>query len=173
MAEMTATLTGDSKRAQADHRDMVTFQLGGELLAIDTSILREVIEPGTITRVPNAPSFANGLLNVRGSVVPLTDLRIPLRMKLRPQDEDTRILVLDLDLSGTQTVVGMLAEQVHEVAQVTSASLEDVPAVGARWPRHFVTSVGRQGERFFIIPDLVAIFSTYLDDVDSATSQTS
>lgn len=159
---------GTGARDRPAQFDMVTFQLGGELLAIDTSSLREVIEPGVITRVPNAPGFANGLLNVRGSVVPLSDLRIPLRMTVRPPDEDTRILVLDLDLTGTPCVVGMLAEKVHEVTQVASASLEDVPAVGARWPRHFVSSVGRKGDRFFIIPDLAAIFATYLGDAEAA-----
>ena len=153
--------------------DMVTFRLGGELLAIETDVLRTVIEPGQITRVPNAPPFAAGLLNVRGAVVPLTDLRIPLRMPRQQANDDTRILVLDLTLAGTPSVVGVLAEQVHEVTKVTSASLEDVPAVGASWPRHYVRAVGRQGDRFFIIPDLGAIFSSYLLELDRAASNPS
>ncbi|MCA0964400.1 chemotaxis protein CheW [Salipiger bermudensis] len=151
--------------------DMVTFRLGGELLAIETNVLRTVIEPGEVTRVPNAPPFAAGLLNVRGAVVPLTDLRIPLRMPQNDVNEDTRILVLDLPLADTPSVVGVLAEQVHEVTKVTSASLEDVPAVGASWPRHYVRAVGRQGERFFIIPDLGAIFAGYLAEIDHPVHQ--
>ncbi|EPX78653.1 chemotaxis protein CheW [Salipiger mucosus] len=144
------------------NRTMVTLSLGAELVAISTAILREVIEPGTITRVPNAPGFASGLINVRGMVVPLTDLRIPLRMPIRPPNADTRILVLDLMLDGAPSVVGILAEQVHEVTDVTGAALEDVPSVGTRWPRHLVEAIGRKNDRFFIIPDLDGIFSTHL-----------
>lgn len=69
--------------------------------------------------------------------------------------------------------VGVLAEQVHEVTKVTSASLQEVPAVGAGWPRHYVRAVGRRGDRFFITPDLGAIFSGYLADIDRAASPTS
>ncbi|WP_238366463.1 chemotaxis protein CheW [Mesobacterium pallidum] len=155
--------------ARAD-RTMVTFSLGGELVAIPTAVLREVIEPGTITRVPNAPGFAAALINVRGMVVPLTDLRIPLRMPVRPPDVDTRILVLDLVLDDMPCVVGMLAELVHEVTEVTGTSLDDVPDVGARWPRHFVQAIGRKNGRFFIIPDLDAIFAYQLDGADRKTT---
>lgn len=149
---------------------MVTLSLGGELVAIPTAILREVIEPGTITRVPNAPPFASGLINVRGMVVPLTDLRIPLRMPIRAADADTRILVLDLPLGGAPSVVGILAEQVHEVTDVPGATLEEVPSVGARWPRHFVRAVGRKNGRFFILPDLDAIFSEHLSATETIAS---
>ncbi|OWU73467.1 hypothetical protein ATO3_12410 [Marinibacterium profundimaris] len=150
---------------------MVTLSLGGGLVAVPTAILREVIEPGTITRVPNAHGFAKGLINVRGMVVPLTDLRIPLRMPIRPPDEDTRILVLELMLDGRPSVVGILAEQVHEVTDVAGASLEDVPSVGARWPRQFVQAIGRKDSRFFIIPDLAAIFAGHLAGSDIAALQ--
>ncbi|QEW18500.1 Chemotaxis protein CheW [Marinibacterium anthonyi] len=152
-------------------RTMVTLSLGGGLVAVPTAILREVIEPGTITRVPNAHGFAKGLINVRGMVVPLTDLRIPLRMPIRPPDDDTRILVLELVLDGRPSVVGILAEQVHEVTDVSGANLEDVPSVGARWPRQFVHAVGRKDSRFFIIPDLDAIFADHLAGSDIAALQ--
>ncbi|MBE9636321.1 chemotaxis protein CheW [Salipiger pacificus] len=143
-------------------QDVVTLRLGGELLAIESGLVREVLEPGAITRVPNAPAFAAGLLNVRGTVVPLTDLRIPLRMPRCPRDADTRILVLDLKLAGAASVVGILAEKVHEVTQISSAAIEDVPDVGARWPAQFVRAIGRKDTQYFIIPDLDAIFAAFL-----------
>lgn len=150
---------------------MVTLRLGGELLAIDTGLLREVLEPGAITRVPNAPAFAAGLLNVRGTVVPLTDLRIPLRMPRHPQDADTRILVLDLDLAGAASVVGILAEKVHEVTRITASAIEEVPEVGSRWPPGFVRAIGRKDADFFIIPDLDAIFSAHLAAAPATAEQ--
>ncbi|SHI77565.1 chemotaxis protein CheW [Wenxinia saemankumensis] len=157
--------THPAARGRAD-ATMVTLSLGDELVAVPTAILREVIEPGPITRVPNAPGFATGLINVRGMVVPLTDLRIPLRMPIRPPDADTRILVLDLPLEGIPAIVGIMAEQVHEVTEVAGAALDEVPSVGARWPRRFVQAVGRKGPRFFIIPDLDAIFAEHLVGAD-------
>ncbi|MCB1340883.1 MAG: chemotaxis protein CheW [Pseudooceanicola sp.] len=171
--ETVQTLTRPRTTVARSEWDMVTLRLGGELLAIDTAMLREVLEPGAITRVPNAPPFATGLLNVRGTVVPLTDLRIPLRMPVGPPDADTRILVLDLELAGSPAVVGILAEQVHEVSKISAATLEDVPAVGARWPRSYVRAVGRKGDRFFIIPDIDAIFAAYLAEADDAAPQLS
>jgi purine-binding chemotaxis protein CheW len=165
---MTDTATPDTLRpaggavAASGDGTMVTLALGGETVAIPTAILREVIEPGAITRVPNAPGFAAGLINVRGTVVPLTDLRIPLRMPIRAADGDTRILVLDLELDGNASVVGILAEQVHAVIDLAGGAQEEVPSVGARWPRQFVRAIGRKDDRFFIIPDLNAIFSAHV-----------
>ncbi|WP_373356298.1 chemotaxis protein CheW [Pseudoroseicyclus sp. CXY001] len=162
----------DTRRPRSARGDttMVTLSLGGELVGIPTGILREVIEPGTITRVPNASAFCGGLFNVRGAVVPLTDLRIPLRMRISPPTEETRILVLDVVLDGTPAVVGILAEEVHEVTEVSGASLEEVPTVGARWPRHFVEAIGRKGDRFFLIPDLDAIFSEHLSSSEAVVA---
>ena len=161
MTTLTDVRPGAVRRDIGSH-DAVTLRLGGEYLAIPSSSLREVLELGQVTRVPNAPSFSTGLINVRGAVVPLTDLRIPLRMPLRETDSDTRILVLDLCLGGAQCVVGMVAEKVHEVTTLESSALEDVPTVGTRWPARFVRAIGRRDDRFFIIPDLDAIFAAYL-----------
>ena len=67
-----------------------------------------------------------------------------------------------LCLGGAQCVVGMVAEKVHEVTTLESSALEDVPTVGTRWPARFVRAIGRRDDRFFIIPDLDAIFAAYL-----------
>jgi purine-binding chemotaxis protein CheW len=72
--------------------DVVTFRLGGEILAIRAQVLREVLEPVAITRVPQAPEFVQGLINVRGAVVPLADLRVTFGMLRRPLGPDGRIL---------------------------------------------------------------------------------
>ncbi|MCA0939625.1 chemotaxis protein CheW [Yangia mangrovi] len=158
--------------AETSGRDVVTFRLGGELLAIRTANLREVLEPGAVTRVPNASPFAAGLINVRGAVVPLCDLRIPLRMPVAGADTDTRVLVLDLELGGVASTVGVIAERVHEVTRIETAALEEVPDVGSRWPAHLVSAVGRRGDEFLIIPDLDAIFSAHLGGAGPASANT-
>lgn len=165
-------LHATQRAARSAWRDVVTLRLGGELLAIPTSNLREVLELGEVTRVPNAGAFSAGLINVRGSVVPLCDLRIPLRMPLRAPDADTRVLVLDLPLDGVAAIVGIIAEKVHEVTRIEDAALEDVPSVGSRWPPQFVSAVGRRGDTFFINPDLDAIFAAHLGGAGAAASPT-
>lgn len=146
--------------------DLVTFRLGGEVLAVPALHLREILEPVPVTRVPGAPPFVPGLLNVRGAVVPLADLRIPLQMP-RPSaeaghDDATRILVLELPLNGQDAVVGILADSVHEVTRIGADQLERIPPVGTRWPPRFVAAVGRWGGDFVTIPDLTAIFAEFL-----------
>jgi purine-binding chemotaxis protein CheW len=142
--------------------DAVTLQLGEELLAIQAQILREVLEPVAITRVPRAPEFLQGLINVRGSVVPLADLRVTFAMPRRPLGPDGRILVLDLPLGGSLTVVGILADAVHEVTRLDRRTLEPVPPVGMRWPPAFVEAIGKWGSGFVMLPNLQAIFAAFL-----------
>ncbi|SFP04409.1 chemotaxis protein CheW [Tranquillimonas alkanivorans] len=155
-------------RASEGSRDVVTLRLGDEVLAVPARSLREVLEPMQITRVPRTDDFVRGLINVRGAVVPLADLRVPFDMPRKPADADTRILVLELPLAGTLSVVGVIADAVHEVTQFDLSSLEDVPAVGTRWPPHLVTAIGRWNGRFVILPDLEAIFDSYLGGADTS-----
>jgi purine-binding chemotaxis protein CheW len=142
--------------------DVVTFRLGGEILAIRAQVLREVLEPVAVTRVPQAPEFVQGLINVRGAVVPLADLRVTFAMPRRPLGEEGRILVLDLPLGGRLSVVGILADGVHEVTRIDRDTIEDVPPVGTRWPPQFVEAIGKWGGSFVMLPDLPAIFSAFL-----------
>ena len=151
-----------SRPAAVGSLDVVTFRLGGEILAIRAQVLREVLEPVVITRVPQAPEFVQGLINVRGAVVPLADLRVTFAMPRRPLGKEGRLLVLDLPLGGRLSVVGILADGVHEVTRIGCDTLEDVPPVGTRWPPQFVEAIGKWGGSFVMLPDLPAIFSAFL-----------
>ncbi|SFD72528.1 chemotaxis protein CheW [Roseivivax sediminis] len=142
--------------------DVVTFRLGDEVLAVPAAELREVLEPVAITRVPGADDFVSGLLNVRGAVVPLADLRVPLRMPRPAHRADPRILVLELPLAGQVAVVGIVADSVHEVTRLDRGSLQAIPPVGTRWPPRHVAAVGRWAGEFVTIPDLPAIFAEFL-----------
>lgn len=140
---------------------ILTFRLGTEKLAIPAEYLREILEVVPITRVPKAGSFANGLINVRGVVVPLTDLRVALHIPRSPATEDTRVLVLDVRVGDEKTTVAILADQVEEVTTVNPSEIEDVPPVGSPWPTEFVLGVGQLRESFVMFPDLDTIFKTY------------
>jgi purine-binding chemotaxis protein CheW len=164
-------MTAQPRRFGLAGADVVTFRLSGEVLAVPAADLREVLEPVAATRVPGAPDFVTSLLNVRGAVVPLADLRVPLRMPRSEAGADARILVLELPLAGQDAVVGILADSVHEVTRIEPDALEDIPPVGTRWPPRFVAAVGRWCGEFVTIPDLPAIFSDALSGQDGHPTQ--
>ncbi|MCK5933653.1 MAG: chemotaxis protein CheW [Fulvimarina manganoxydans] len=132
----------------------LTIRLQDEMFALEATHVREILDPVPITRVPNAGEFVGGLINVRGSVVPLADLRVSFGMERPPADTDTRIVVMEIDLDGEPMVAGILADKVYDVTDITAASIEDAPKVGMRWPAEYVRGIGRRGEDFVIIPDM-------------------
>lgn len=136
----------------------LTIRMQDETFALEASSVREILDPVPITRVPNAPDFVAGLINVRGTVVPLADLRVVFGMDRPPADQDTRIVVVEFDLDGEPMVTGILADKVHEVTEIDAGSMEAVPAVGMRWPPAFIRSIGKRDDGFIIIPDMQRIF---------------
>lgn len=140
----------------------LTLELQGEVFAIEAESVREILDLVPITAVPNAPAFVDGLINVRGRVVPLADLRVMFGMERPPPSKNTRIVVMEIDLDGEPTIVGVLADQVHDVADMEAASLESAPRVGMRWRADFIRGIGRRGEGFVIVPDLGRIFTTQI-----------
>jgi len=148
----------------------LTLELGEEVFAIAATSVREVLDLVPITVVPNAPAFAEGLINVRGRVVPLADLRVKFGMERRPPDADTRIVVSDIDLAGESMVVGILADKVHSVADLDLTGLAAPPDVGIRWRPEFVRGIATRDGEFIIVPDMGAIFES--DGPDAAARDT-
>ncbi|WP_404400462.1 chemotaxis protein CheW [Pelagibacterium halotolerans] len=144
---------GNSAAMQA-----LTLGLQDEVFAIEATSVREILDVVPITEVPNANAFVSGLINVRGRVVPLADLRVMFGMDLTPPDADTRIVVIEIDLDGEPTLAAILADRVHDVTDIESASIEEAPRVGMRWRPEYVKGIGKRGEDFIIIPDMGRIF---------------
>lgn len=138
----------------------LTLRLEDELFAIEAGKVREILDLVPITEVPNAPAFVGGLINVRGRVVPLADLRVTFDMGRPRPDKDTRIVVVEIDIDGEPTVAGILADKVHDVTDIDAALIQDAPRVGMRWPAEFVRGIGKRNGAFVIIPNLERIFET-------------
>ena len=122
--------------------------------------VREVLEMSTITKVPRAPDFLRGVINVRGSVVPVVDMRLKFGLTQTENTIDTRVVVMDLTLDGDNTVLGALADSVHEVMDLDSDQIEDPPKIGTRWRTEFIKGIGKRNDEFVIILDIDKIFST-------------
>lgn len=136
----------------------LTLRLDDEIFAIEAESVREILDLVPVTEVPNAPAFVGGLINVRGRVVPLADLRVVFGMDRPPPDDDTRIVVIETEIGGEPTIVGIIADKVHEVTEIDAASVQEAPRVGMRWRPEFVAGIGKCRDDFLIIPDLGRIF---------------
>jgi len=140
--------------------EALTLGLGGEIFAIDANIVHEILDLISVTEVPGARDFVGGLINVRGKVVPLADLRLKFGMERTPPTLDTRVVVVEIDLEGETTVVGLLADKVFEVTAIERASIEATPDIGMKWRAEFIKGIGKRGTDFIVIPDIVRLFTT-------------
>ena len=138
----------------------MTFRLGEELFAIAVSQVREVLEVGRITRVPTAPDYMRGVVNVRGKAIPVVDLRLRFGLPRSDDTLHTRIVVMELNLDGETTVVGGVADSVHEVIELEAGQMEPPPRIAMRWRTEFIRGMGRRGEDFLIILDIESVFSS-------------
>jgi purine-binding chemotaxis protein CheW len=148
----------------------LTFKLGDELFALNVSQVREVLDLTTITKVPRAPEFMRGVINVRGSVVPVVDMRTKFGLERVSDTQDTRTIVLDLSMDGETTVIGALADSVHEVVELDPGQIEAPPKIGMRWKSEFIKGIGKRNETFIIILDIDRVFSAEEMELVGVTS---
>lgn len=126
------------------------IRLCGESLAIPVAHVHEVIDPIPRTRVPRASSFAPWLINVRGAVVPLIDVRQRLRMPVSRANEG-RIVVLDIAVGAEIYRLAMLADDVQEVIEIDPSAVEPLPEHGSPWPANYVTGALRRGDDLILL----------------------
>jgi purine-binding chemotaxis protein CheW len=143
----------------------VTLGVGDEIFAVDVAIVREILAYRTVAHLPNAPPFLVGVIDVRGCTVPVIALRLKLGLPAASITDDTRILVLEIDVKGRQLVVGLLADRVFEVAEFEIDGLEAAPDVGVRWKSEYIRGIGRLRGEFVIIFDMEHLLSS--EDVAS------
>lgn len=138
---------------------VLTLGLGGEVFALDAGLVREILDHVPVTDVPGARLFVSGIINVRGRVVPLADLRLPFGMDVTPPSIDSRVVVIEIERDGQPMSVGILADKVYEVTEIAAASMGDAPRIGMRWRPEFVRGIGKRRDDFIIVPDIERIFS--------------
>ena len=151
----------DGKVVDTLAEQYLTFRLDAETFAVEVFRVREVLDMIDITRVPNAPHFMRGMINVRGNVVPVMDMRLKFGMSAVETTLDTRIIVLEVvDAEGENIVVGALADGVHEVTELEQADVEAAPKIGTRWNTEFIHGIGKREEEFIVILNIDKVFSS-------------
>jgi purine-binding chemotaxis protein CheW len=138
----------------------MTFKLGDELFAINVSQVREVLEVLQITKVPTAPAYMRGVVNVRGQAIPVVDLRLRFGLPGVADTVNTRVIVMELDIDGETAVIGGVADSVHEVIELEPDNINPPPRIAMRWRTDFILGMGKRGDEFIIILDVNAVFSS-------------
>jgi purine-binding chemotaxis protein CheW len=138
----------------------MTFKLGDELFAINVAQVREVLEVPLITRVPTAPKYMRGVVNVRGQSIPVVNLRTRFGLSAGAETVQTRIIVMELELDGEVAVLGGMADSVHEVIELEPANINPPPRIAMRWRSEFIQGMGKRGDDFIIILDFNSVFSS-------------
>jgi purine-binding chemotaxis protein CheW len=139
---------------------VLTFNLHDETFALEAGLVREVLDVAAETAVPGAAPFVSAVINFRGRVIPLVDLRLAFGLERAQTTIDSRIVVIEYDLGGDPTLIGLRADKVHEVTTIAHKDTEEAPRVGLRWRADFISRLAKRGADLIVIPDLDRIFST-------------
>ncbi|HKK01589.1 MAG TPA: chemotaxis protein CheW, partial [Desulfuromonadales bacterium] len=120
----------------------LTFNLDGEVFGLEIGKVREVLDVTTLTRVPQTPEFMRGVINLRGSVVPVVDLRLKFGMPRAATTVNSCIIIVEISLDGETTVLGALADSVQEVLELSPDEIEPPPKIGTRLKTEFLKGMG-------------------------------
>lgn len=140
-------------------RQYLTFQLGDEVFATDVAKVREVLDLTPITAIPRTPEFMAGVINLRGTVVPVVDFRLCFGMSKMESTRKTCIVVVEVLLDGEATVIGALADSVEEVIDLEPNQIEAAPSIGTQVRTDFIRGMGKREGQFIIILDIDRVFS--------------
>jgi purine-binding chemotaxis protein CheW len=134
--------------------------LDDEVFALDISKVREVLEFTQVTKVPRTPSFMRGVINLRGSVVPVVDMRLKFGMPATETTVNTCVIIVEIAQDDEVTVMGALADSVQEVMELDASQIEPPPKIGTRLRSDFLRGMGKHDDRFVLILDIDKVFSS-------------
>ena len=137
----------------------LTFKLDVEEFGLEILKVQEIIKMMEITRVPRTPPFVRGVLNLRGKVIPVVDLRLKFDMELKENTEKTCIIVVTVKREGESVVMGIIVDEVSEVLDVAGESIEPAPEFGGVVDTSFILGMGKVGERVVTLLDVDKVLS--------------
>ncbi|MCM2264610.1 MAG: chemotaxis protein CheW [Desulfuromonadales bacterium] len=145
---------------EAISRQYVTFCLGEELFGIEVTRAREILNLVPVTKVPQTPDYLVGVINLRGQVVPVVDLRVKLGLPKAEATRDSCIIVIEVQIDGDVLAVGGLADSVREVLELRDDLIEPAPRLGTRLKTEFIAGMGKVDEQFLILLEIDRVFSS-------------
>jgi purine-binding chemotaxis protein CheW len=152
----TPTTAGQAAAAEAGGREFLTFRLGAEEYAIEILKVQEIRGWETPTAIANTPEFIKGVINLRGTIVPIVDLRLKFRLGQAQYDEFTVVIIL----SVARRVMGIVVDAVSDVITLLPAQMRPAPEFGAALDTRFITGLGTVGERMLILTDIERLMTS-------------
>jgi purine-binding chemotaxis protein CheW len=153
---------------EAGHLEVLTFDLQEETFALEAVLVREILDLLPETIVPGASALVGSVVNFRGKIIPIADLRLAFGMAQAEATLDSRIVVIEMEIDGELIQIGIRTDKVHEVATLSRDASEEPPAVGMRWRRDYVLELVRTADGVIVLPDLPAIFRSAIGDGERA-----
>jgi purine-binding chemotaxis protein CheW len=144
----------------AETTQYLTLGLDGETFGIGIRNVREILDMRPISKLPHAPNFLLGMIDVRGSSYPIVDLRTKLDLPTVAATEATRIIILDVPMENRFVGVGFVADCVFEVTGIDESQIEPPPTVGGRWKSDYLAGIGKKGDSFVFIFDLAKLMTS-------------
>jgi purine-binding chemotaxis protein CheW len=138
----------------------LSFKLSEEVFAINVSKVINILEMSKITRIPKAPEYMKGVINLRGTVLPVVDLRIKFGLPEKETTVDTSIIVLSIDINDEPVLIGTLVDAVKEVLELKNGEISAAPTIGAKYNSGFIEGMWRVDDKFIMILDINKVFST-------------
>jgi purine-binding chemotaxis protein CheW len=150
----------EQKQGSSRINSYLTFKLGDEVFAANVAKVLNILEMTKITKVPKAPGYMKGVINLRGSVLPLIDTRIKFEMEETVYTSNTCILVLDIDMNGESVHVGALVDSVQEVLEIDDKNIQPAPSIGTKYKSEFIDGIAKEGDNFIMLLNMDLVFST-------------
>jgi len=138
----------------------LSFYLDGEQYAVNVSVVREVLGTATITKVPSMPSYMMGVINLRGSVVPVVDLRMKFGLSPGEETLDSCMIIIETPDDESSVLIGAFVDSVREVIDISDDLIEPPPRIGKNANADFIDGMGKTGDGFLILLNTDKIFST-------------
>jgi purine-binding chemotaxis protein CheW len=153
------TAQDKSNGALAKAGKYLTFNLGKEVYGIEILKVQEIIGMMSVTRVPKTPGFVRGVVNLRGKVIPVIDLRLKFSLDGREDTDRTCIIVVQVSLNGTPVIMGLIVDEVSEVLNVLAEQIEASPSFGAKVDTDFILGMGKVGQKVVMLLDVDKVLS--------------
>jgi len=145
---------------ERDVQQYLTFMIGAEEYAVSLLKVKEIIEYDTITEVPKTPEWVRGVINLRGSVVPVIDLAVKFRQSPSVAGKLTCIVITEVECEGEATVMGVMVDSVRQVIDLEPEEIEEPPSFGTRVKVDYLLGMARAGKKFCLILDTEKVLST-------------
>ena len=145
---------------QTKNNQYLTFDLDGEVFAIEVSKVREILDFTEVTRIPQTPDFIRGVINLRDRVVPVINMRSKFGLPAVAETVNTCIIIVQVQIDNEVSILGMLVDSVQEVLNMETDQIEPPPRMGSRMNTDFLQGMGKHNERFIMILNIDKVFSS-------------